>query len=113
MMKGFLVEIKVVDSPFFGSNPHIALRVDFQGVYKQTVEREVFFCFDRERLETFGFRLKNIHSDKGGIINIPFEILNDFIEPVVAETGKLYRVVVLPLVALIERIDDVSSVIGV
>src|SRR5690554_7717064 len=101
MMKGFLVEIKVVDSPFFGSNPHIALRVDFQGVYKQTAEREVFFCFDRERLESFGFRLQNIHSAKGGNVHIPFGILNYFIDPVVAETGRLTRVVLKPLVATI------------
>src|SRR5690554_2243817 len=101
MMKGFLVEIKVVDSPFFGSNPHIALRVDFQGVYKQTVEREVFLCFDRKRLEGLALRVKNIHSAKGGNINIPSEILNDFIDPVVAETGRLTRVMLKPLVATI------------
>src|SRR5690554_7275402 len=72
MVKGFLIEVEMVDASFFSSNPYIPFGIDFQRVDKKTVEREVFFCFDRKRLEGLALRVKNIHSAKGADINTAF-----------------------------------------
>ena len=112
MVKGFLIEVEMVDASFFSSNPYIPFGIDFQRVDKKTVEREVFFCFDRKRLEGLALRVKNIHSAKGADINTAFEILNDFIHPVVAEAVGLCRVVLEPFVATVQGTENPKAVIG-
>src|SRR5690554_3959082 len=112
MMKGLLIEVEMVDASFFSSNPYISFRVDFHSVDEEAVEREVLFCFDRKRLEVLALRVKNIHSAKGADINAAFEILNDFVHPVVAETVGFCRVVLEPFVATVQGIKNPKTVEG-